>query len=281
MAEIEDTKKVLEYFADKANFYDDVESQHYWRLSDELLWYVLKETVLEKLPNNFKFLDAGGGTGRWTFKILENYPRAEGTLFDLSPDMLAQAKQKINPTNKSKIKIINGNLECAKELNDNTFDLVFNFHNVLGFVNSVKRSFKELVRIAKPGGSIVSFVPNKYHAFFFNIFTNNVAMANELESTNRGRFTSSMPSMHFFTPETIKNIYEKNGLSVALLTGFPNIIYPGIQETKISGSSEKIAELLADPKNFEFILRLEKKLIFEKNIAARGNNLYVCGIKKS
>jgi ubiquinone/menaquinone biosynthesis C-methylase UbiE len=51
------------YFAEKAEKYDEVEDQVYWKLSDELLWFQMQK-YLNSYRENFTFLDAGGGTGR-------------------------------------------------------------------------------------------------------------------------------------------------------------------------------------------------------------------------
>ena len=58
----------FEYFKNKAADYDRVDEQVYWRLSDSILWHTFNEYILKNLPSNFSFLDAGGGTGRWSEK---------------------------------------------------------------------------------------------------------------------------------------------------------------------------------------------------------------------
>jgi hypothetical protein len=78
-------EEVIEYFAQKADAYDAVIHQPYWVLSDKLLWHFFKDLVLDTLPSDFRFLDAGGGTGRWTDKILASYPRARGLIYDFLP----------------------------------------------------------------------------------------------------------------------------------------------------------------------------------------------------
>ena len=167
--------EVLDYFKNKAKDYDLVEEQTYWMLSDKLLWENFKETVLDKLPSDFKFLDAGGGTGRWSLKILEEYPNSKGMIVDISPDMLNEARNKMkNKDLIHRIEIIEQNLENLENISDNSFDVCFNFHNVLGFVDNPQKVISELKRVVKVGGYVVSLVPNLYHNIFFNIFVNNI-----------------------------------------------------------------------------------------------------------
>ncbi len=273
-------KEVLDYFKNKAKDYDLVEGQTYWMLSDKLLWENFKETVLNKLPDNFKFLDAGGGTGRWTIKILEEYPNATGMIVDISKEMLNEAKTKIETKKLSeRIQILEQNLEKLDNIEEEKFDLSFNFHNVLGFVERPNIVIGELKRVTKKDGYIVSLVPNLYHNIFFNIFVNNMELANEAITTNKGRFTQNMPSMNMFTPNTIETIYEELGLVTELVSGFPITIYPGMQETQIDGNSEHVQDILANKDVFNRIYEIERELFKNPDIAARGNQIYIVGRK--
>ena len=166
---MEQSKEVIEYFKNKATEYDLVENQIYWKLSDELLWSIFSKKVLDKLPRGFKFIDAGGGTGRWAKKILDNYD-ATGIIYDISEEMLEQARNKFNTSNyENRIELVKGDLHELK-IEDGIFDLAFNFHNVLGFVQNPSIVISELSRVTKKGGLVVSLVPNLYHNIFFNIF---------------------------------------------------------------------------------------------------------------
>ena len=271
-------KEVLKYFKNKAKDYDLVEGQTYWVLSDKLLWEIFKETVLDKLPENFKFLDAGGGTGRWTLKILEEFPKAQGMIIDISREMLNEARSKVKKRNYEKrVKIIEQNLEQIDNVKDDEFEISFNFHNVLGFVENPNTVINELHRVTKKGGYVVSLVPNLYHNIFFNIFVGNMELANETMKTKRGRFTKEMPKMNMFTPDSIKDIYEKIGIKVELLSGFPITIYPGMQETQIDGNSEHVQDILSDEKTFNEIYNIEKSLFKNSDTASRGNQIYIIG----
>src|ERR1700730_8630484 len=84
-----DRADVLSYFAEKAIHYDAVDQQPYWRLSDELLWWLLETQIFKALGPAPRILDAGGGTGRWAIRVLQAIPGAHLTLADLSPDMMA------------------------------------------------------------------------------------------------------------------------------------------------------------------------------------------------
>jgi len=272
---------VKKYFNEKAAQYDLVDEQVYWRLSDALLWDALKLFVLDSQKTNFKFLDAGGGTGRWSKKILSNYEHSTGTIYDLTKSMLLEAEKKIDDNIVGRLKLINGDIQNMKDISDNTYDAVFNFHNVLGFVENSEKAISEMVRVTKTGGKFVSFVPNIYHLIFFNIYVGRVAEAERALNTGKGRFTENMPNIDLFSPESITELYAKSGVKVDLITGFPISIYPGMQETKLTGSSENIRDILGDSENFKRVYEIERKILYsENNVSARGNNIFIVGTKK-
>lgn len=274
--------EVLKYFKNKAKDYDLVEEQTYWRLSDKLLWENFKTTVLNKLPSNFKFLDAGGGTGRWSLKILEEFPHSTGMIVDISTEMLNEARNKMqNRKLLNRIEIVEKDLENLEDIEEDKFDLSFNFHNVLGFVNNPEIVVDELRRVTKVNGYVVSLVPNLYHNIFFNIFVNNIKLARDAIKSGKGKFTDNMPSMNMFTPNSIEEIYIKNGLDVEMVSGFPITIYPGMQETQIEGNSKHVQDILSNPEVFDDVYNIEKELFKNHDIAARGNQIYIIGIKKN
>jgi SAM-dependent methyltransferase len=274
-------QQVKDYFHNKAIFYDDVEEQTYWELSDLLLWDTFSKQ-LDKLPEKFIFLDAGGGTGRWTKKILDAYPHSKGVIKDLSPDMLAVAKEKFSKTTYlDRIELIHGNLLEKNSSFDKHFDLIFNFHNVLGFVSDSRGLVKNLSFWLKKGGTLISFAPNLFHGIFFNISLGKINNAYEMMSTSKGRFTNEMPEINFFSPKQLKKLYLDVGLNVVYETGFPTAIYPGYQETQAHGTSERLENLLSDKKKFKQILEIEKSLIIKygEELSSRGNNIFIVGRK--
>lgn len=273
-------KASIKYFSKKADQYDLVDKQLYWVLSDKLLWDTFKR-YLNKLPKNFNFLDAGGGTGRWTFNILKYYPQAKGLIFDLSPEMLSVAKKNAKSQGFiDRLEFIEGDITVTSALESKKFDIAFNFHNVLGFVENPFAALKNISKSTRKGGYVVSLVPNLYHLIYFNLGLGRIGEAKKSLETMKGRFTPEMPSIYLFTPESISKMYKKLGLNITLLTGFPSTIYPNYQETQIKGQTKNLANLLSSKGNFDQIFDLEQKLIEQKDIASRGNNILIIGIPR-
>lgn len=270
-------EETINYFKDKADEYDLVEDQIYWVLSDKLLWEQLNNQ-LKKLPSNFHFLDAGGGTGRWSLKILQNYPKATGMIFDLSEDMLRVAKQKFEKEGvANRIEVKNGNLDTELPFADK-FDLIINFHNVLGFVKKPEKTLQNLSKKLSRNGLLVSFIPNLYHLIYFNVNLGRLDEAEYALKNQKGRFTREMPYIHIFTPEGIAKLYKRIGLKVESNVGFPVTIYPNFQETQLKGSTKSLSDLLSSRDTLDRIYKIEKSLLADE-AAPRGNNLFIVGKK--
>jgi SAM-dependent methyltransferase len=271
---------ILSYFRDKAARYDLVDRQLYWQLSDTLLWSALQDTVLRKAPRGFCFLDAGGGTGRWTQRILDAYPESTGVLYDLSADMAAEAERKLGTEIASgRLRTTIADLTTVSQVEGGAgFDLVICLHNVIGFVADPLTVITELAKTMAPGGRLAIFAPNKYHVAYFNLSRGEVEMAQKAMAA-RGRFTSDMPEMTLFTPATLVELCELAQLSVEVRAGFPVLLYPGYEETRIVGTSTVPANVLADPVSFDQVLALEQQALAESGVSTRGNNLYLVARK--
>lgn len=270
--------EVKEYFKDKAEEYDLVDEQLYWVLSDKILWDILVENVYSKINGKINFLDAGAGTGRWSIKVLEEYPNSSGMLVDLSEDMLNQAKHKLSKMNAlDRVDIVCDDLDNFGIQNEGSFNVAFSFHNVLGFVKDPIGVISKMSKAVVKGGYVICVVPNYYHNIFFNIFVNNLKLAEECLTSCKGKFTENMPIMNMFTPESLKDTYNKVGIDVLGIYGFPIVIYPGMQETQLRGQTETISSILSNQLEFNKIFDIEKSLYKNQEAAARGNQLIIIG----
>ncbi len=275
------TTETKAYFERKADAYDLVDEQVYWRLSDELLVELLDRYVLPAVPQGGRMLDAGGGTGRWSDRILGARTDLSGVLYDLSPDMAKHAAAKAESGGYTdRFEVINDDLAVVeKHLEPESFDLVISFHNVLGFVADVPAVLTSLGKLLKPGGQAVLVVPNRYHAVFFNIFAGNLDEAESAALSSTARFTPDMPTMHMFTPQELAGTLAGAGLPVVQMTGFPVAVYPGFQETQLEGTSDTVQGVFGPEGNYERIKRIERRLMGEPGLAERGNNLFVVARK--
>ncbi|GGN29499.1 tRNA 5-carboxymethoxyuridine methyltransferase [Lentzea pudingi] len=269
--------EVTAYFKVKADGYDRVDEQVYWRLSDELLWEALLRYVLPSVPVGATMLDAGGGTGRWTDRLLRHRPDMTGVLYDLSPDMTRHARAKsVEHGYADRLTVRQGDLaDLSEHVDDGQFDLIISFHNVLGFVTDVPSVLRQFANALKPGGQTALVVPNRYHAVYFNVLTGALNEAERAAVAHSTRFAPEMPVMKVFTPTQLTGTLNEIGLPVTTSTGFPVAVYPGFQETQLDGSSGVVKAVFADDAVYAQIKSLELRLLGEPGLAERGNNLFV------
>ncbi len=104
--------------------------------------------------HNRRILDVGCGVGMYTAAFRRYTPQVFGIEVELERAIEAQARaQGVTQALGETLPFIN-----------NTFDLVFS-HEVLEHVADDRRCAQEMVRVTRPGGRIVIFVPNRRYAF--------------------------------------------------------------------------------------------------------------------
>ena len=271
---------VKDYFRRKAATYDLVDGQAYWRLSDALLAECIERFAVPEL-DSFRFLDIGGGTGRWTLRLLENYAGAEATLVDLTQEMVDEAERKLRASHLvGRVDLIVADAQAPHDrVRPGTYDLAICFHNVLGFSENPGQLIAQAYASLRPGGRFAALVPNAFHATFFNLQLGRLDEAEMSAGGTLGRFTGDMPLIHMFTPESIRTTLETAGFEVSIVTGFPSFVYPGQAETTASSNTEALAALLSDSSTFERVRRIEAQHIGSIATAARGNNIFIVGVK--
>lgn len=279
-------KDVIKYFSKKAAKYDLVDQQLYWRLSDELLKKIIQVKLVKPFleKKELRVLDAGAGTGRWSL-ILYDFLKEKNIkllfdLLDITQEMLDETDKKINKLGITNImKTYLKNIEDLSDYSDNFYDIAISFYNVLSFVEKPEVALREVFKKLKNGGVYASIVANKYHSYFFSILTHRIVELDKIKNQSIARFTDEMPYVRCFTPKGIKNLYEQTGFNEVNVIGFPNFVYPNIEDTKIEGQSEQSKNILKNKEIFDRILEIEFQECFNKDIAGRGNTLLVIGKK--
>ena len=116
------------------------------------LFYNRIERVIDDLeiPIGAKVLEVGAGTGT-SFPAYPTHCQVTG--IDLAPDMLAQARQKIQENSWRHLKVMEMNA-LNLDFPDNTFDFVMAFH-VVTVVPDPIRMIAEAKRVCRPNGKIV------------------------------------------------------------------------------------------------------------------------------
>jgi len=270
---------VLDYFNQKSGQYDDTDKQSYWRFSDELLWDLLSRFVLPKnRRESFSFLDAGGGTGRWSFRIFEAYPEAGGSVVDLSDGMLGVARSKFKRYGfENRARCILDDVCRMDRVPEDEFDLAICFHNVIGFVSDYRKAIERISNKLKTGGKIALMAPSYYHALYFCNANNRHDELKRIIEERHVCYNDQMPPLRVFEIPEVIDLLSEAGFAAATPYGFPTTFYPGMNETFLQGESEDIVDLLGQ--STTDLLEIEKALCAQPHLASRGNNILYCAEK--
>jgi len=184
--------------------------------------------LLKKLKNFYKdktILDYGCGTGTHTFEVAEYGKTVYG--FDLSKDLIMQAKQKKEPhSNKVRFAVADG---IEVPFRDQSFDFVMSLDLVFSHISAkYNDAFKEISRVMKPGGYFLFDCENKWKFMLkreMDVYE--AAMKSEKDVGNlyewglaedewEEKYKGKVKPMILkkFTYKEIKQIMEENGFKI-------------------------------------------------------------------
>jgi len=167
-------------------------------------------------------LDLGCGTGFSTEVLLARLPDVQWQAVDGSPDMLAIAR--------GKPALAGLPLRAAQAealpFADASFDVVFS-HEVLEHVRDDQLCAQEMVRVVRPGGRILIFVPNRLYPFeTHGIYVRgqyrfgNIPLVNWLPTPWRNRLA---PHVRAYTARGLRRLFTDLPVKVTSHT----VIFPG------------------------------------------------------
>lgn len=116
---------------------------------------LLAEAAISATPNIKRVLDIGCGAGNNTLKLLEKLGDIDCHLLDLSPKMLARAKERVCSCTLGRVEIFEGDFRNVK-LEENSYDVILAaavLHH-LRDSDDWESAFKKIFSLLKKGGSI-------------------------------------------------------------------------------------------------------------------------------
>jgi SAM-dependent methyltransferase len=189
-----------------------------WRTGQERRFQMVRRwtKLRDRSPEHPDVLDVGCGVGMYADAFLRETPNVFGVEIERARALEAQVRTK------GVVQGVGEQLPFA----DSTFDLVFS-HEVLEHVADDRACVREMVRVARPGSSIVVFVPNRLYPFeTHGIFWRgryhfgNVPLVNWLPTRLRDRLA---PHVRAYTSGDLRRLVE--GLPIR--TVHHSQIYPG------------------------------------------------------
>mgnify|MGYP000352322874 CR=1 FL=1 len=160
-----------------------------------------------------RILDIGCGIGIYSEKFFKEGAEVYG--IDIDPENIEKAK-KIFPG-------IHFEIAQAEKLpfKDNFFDVVF-LHEVLEHVEDDKKAISEALRVLKPGGKIIIFVPNRLfpfetHGIYIGrkYLFGNIPFINWLPTKIRNIFC---PHVRVYSVKVLKKLFEREKVDFEVIS---------------------------------------------------------------
>jgi tRNA (cmo5U34)-methyltransferase len=116
------------------------------------------QTVLELLPfepdSRFEVLDLGANTGLLSAMIAEAFPKARLTLFDLTPERLTTARQRLKPLGR-RVKFVTADLAAAAQ--SQSYNAIVSALAIYHLPDTGKRHlFADIFKYLTPGGIFIN-----------------------------------------------------------------------------------------------------------------------------
>lgn len=268
---MQDKKIIEEYFDTISKTYDENNKKMYWKLSDDLLWNIIKKFIPK--TKSFNFLELGCGTGEWANKILGEFPNSSCVLVDFSNEMLKETKQKLAKYDK-RVEIIKVDIENLKI--NKKFDLVLNIY-VLPFFDNTEKLISVVSNCLRTGGKSISVAENYYNGLALNFLVGNINSIKELTENRDGYLSKYVPKLHFDKMNDLVKLHFDNGLIPIFKCGFPVISLIGVGES-LTENNNSISKILKE--NYNYIFELEQNYIEDESLCNRGKYICIVGEKK-
>lgn len=261
---------ILKYFNNISTKYDENNKKLYWKLSDDLLWEIIKKYI----PKNksITFLELGAGTGEWSYKILKEFDNTKCVLVDFSNNMLSQAKLKLEKF-KNRVKIINSDVKNLKL--DERFDIILNIY-VLPFFDSADKLIEIVSSHLKSKGISISVGENFYNGLALNILKGNTNEIKKVVEKEIGTLSPYVPQLHFNKIDELEKIHKNHDIMPIFKCGYPVVSLIGAEEA-LTLSKNTISTILAD--NYNYIFDIEMQYIQNEDLCNRGKYICIVGEK--
>ena len=259
--------KVMKYYAEIAKQYDELHDDTWWSvLYDGLTW----EHIRPCLPEEGLILDAGGGTGKWSFRMAEERTGLFIVLLDISREMLLVAKGKLAREGlESRVWLVEADI-CALPFRSGVFDFALAEGDPISYCDDPSKAVKELNRVLKPYSFVQAGVDSLFAIVRRLMHEGRIDEAEEV--LGKGRFMSSWGFRWWvFTPSSLRELFEDAGFEVVKISGKP----------VLSPWSEKLREALRDEEKARKALELELSVCDDPSIAGVGSHLHIVARKPS
>jgi ubiquinone/menaquinone biosynthesis C-methylase UbiE len=270
---------------DVRKHYDKYSSKEWARLENNVHGRIEFEVTLHTLKKHLKpssyVLDAGGGPGRYTIELAKRGHKVY--LLDISEEQLKIAREKIkeasveeNVTYVKRMDICN-----LEKIPDHTFDVVLCLGGALSYVREKhKQALAELIRVAKPGSTVVVSVMSLLGTFHLispfdgASFLENISDHVEWDPTTPFPevLNSKIGSNEWHAPMTL---YTSTYMKEVFKDLSCEVVEVASTDTITSSYDSGLDKISSSPKAFDMLVEMEKQFSTKLGVVDMGQHLIV------
>lgn len=148
-------KEIKQRFDNDVERFSNLETGQQATIDAPLAMELITQAAVKNNPEAKKLLDIGCGAGNNTLKLLEQFPRLDCDLVDLSKPMLDRAHSRISKVSSGKIRIFQSDFRNVN-LPTGHYDIIIAAAVLHHFRDDEdwQQAFKKIYRVTAPGGSV-------------------------------------------------------------------------------------------------------------------------------
>jgi SAM-dependent methyltransferase len=277
MANEERVARIVEYHRKEA------EEEYYREVGDDAVYdKITWENIEPFLPRQGWILDAGGGSGVWSRKMVETR-KCSVELLDITGELLKTAKRRINKDMLGeRIEVLQGDIRSVPHP-DMSFDFILSEADPISICGDPEKAVSELSRVLKPNCHFVAGVDSTFYRAL-KMFSQGKPLDHILSFLQIG-ISPAEEEANFdsksFTPIELVSLLQKHGLNTVRIVGKPLGLRTGMLDIFVEAlPAEKRREIFENKAEKEKLKKMLKTIYKDPHIAGIGSHLQVVAVKE-
>jgi SAM-dependent methyltransferase len=277
MANEERVARIVEYHRREA------EEEYSREVGDDAVYDgITWENIEPFLPKQGWILDAGGGAGVWSRKMVETR-KCSVELLDITGELLKTAKRRINKDVLGKrIEVLQGDIRSVPHP-DMSFDFVLSEADPISICGDPEKAVSELSRVLKPNCHFVAGVDSTFYRVL-KMFSQGKPLDYILSFLQIG-ISPAEEEANFdsksFTPIELISLLQKHGLKTVRIVGKPIGLGTGMLDIFVEAlPTAKRREIFASKAEKEKLKKMLNRIYKDPYVAGIGSHLQVVAVKK-
>ena len=261
----------------------EAEEEYYREVGDDATYdQITWENIEPFLPRHGWILDAGGGAGVWSRKMIET-SKCSVALLDITGELLKTAKKRIRKDMLGeRIEVLQGDIRSLPHP-DVSFEFVLSEADPISICGDPDKAVNELSRVLKPNCHFVAGVDSTFYRAFhmlsqgkslnhvLNFLQNGMSLAEET-----AKFNSKS-----FTPTELISLLQKHGLKTVRIVGKPIDLSTNMLDVFVTAlPAEKRRKIFENKAEKEKLKQMLTEIYKDTYIAGIGSHLQVVAVKK-